>query len=200
VGSASGGAPATGGLPGTAGHANGGNGGAGATGTGGSPGTGGMTGTGGTGTGASGGRGGAGAVIGSGGTGAIGSGGTGATGSGGRPGSGGTSGSGGATAMCDEIANDYRAALPSAQACNTVTGLTVPQCQKMTPASLGCGSTCIIYVQDSTKLSEIQKRWNSLDCQSIIRTCPAVLCVDAKPGNCYASAGSAAASCQNLPK
>lgn len=102
--------------------------------------------------------------------------------------------------MCDALAADYQTALPQARMCNTLTGLTVPQCQDMAASALGCGSNCVIYVQDSTKLAEIQKRWTALDCQSMIRACPAIACIDAKPGNCYASAGSTVAQCQAGPR
>jgi len=90
--------------------------------------------------------------------------------------------------------------MPNARMCNTLTGLTVPQCQMMAASGLGCGSNCIVYVQDNAKLTELQKRWTAMGCQSIIRTCPAIACIDAKPGYCYASSGSIAAQCQSGPK
>jgi hypothetical protein len=178
----------------------------GATASGGAIGSGGRAASGGTsasgGAAATGGRSGSGGVMGTGGT--SGTGGVtasgGATGTGGRAGTGGAPGTGGAAAMCDAIAADYQAQLPSARACNTITGLTVPQCQVMAPSALGCGSNCIIYVQDNEKLTEIQKRWNGAGCPSMIRACPAVACIEAKPGNCYATTTGGAALCQTQPR
>ena len=201
VGTGSGGASSTGGMsaPGTGGLAQSGgapgSGGSGATGSGGRANTGGVPGSGGTGTGASGGRGGTGAT----GTGGTGSGGRANTG--GAPATGGAPGTGGSTASsCDAIAADYQAEIPNARACNTITHITTPQCQVMAPSALGCGNSCIIYVQDNSRLVELNKKWNSNGCPNMIRVCPAIVCVEAKPGYCYASTGSVTAQCQAGPR
>jgi hypothetical protein len=178
-----GGSTSTGGSTGSTG---------GAFGSGGITGSGGRAATGGAGAG-SGGRVGTGGVVGSGG---IGSGGI--VGSGGFIGTGGIVGTGGAggslAATCDALATEYANEMPHAKAC--IIGF-VPQCQTQVPAALGCGMSCVTYVQTATMLNATAASWQAANCASLIRACPQVLCLIAQPGNCAVTTGTTTASCQN---
>lgn len=194
------GEPGTGGMPDGTG---------GVPGSGGATGTGGIRGTGG-GSAASGGRG-TGGRTGFGGAGNIGGGagfkGTGGVlgsgghpGTGGAPASGGNSGSGGGggpdPAKCNQLEADYLKEMPNAKMCTI--GTSVPQCQMMIAASLGCscGNT---YVQTVTTLKEIASKWTSEGCGSINRICPAIACILPQSSTCAASTAGTPPQCQNGP-
>jgi hypothetical protein len=191
-----GGAHATGGAGGD--HATGGSGGAHATGGsgGGEAGSGGHGGTGGN----AGGSTGTGGHAGAGGTGGhAGSGGGGSTGTGGHAGGGGSTGTGGqgghsadGGVTCAELASEYQAALPAAEAC---APNTANQCQTLMPLSLNnCSSTCQHYVTDATTLIAIRAQWTDQGCGSTPVLCPdlAVLCLNpGTAGYCVATDGAA---------
>jgi hypothetical protein len=188
-GGGSGGAHATGGTGGD--HATGGAGGAQATGGGG-----GNQSTGGAG---GGGNAGAGGRAGNGGH--PGTGGGGGTGTGGHAGSGGTSGTGGSAGhsadggvTCAELASEYQAALPAAEAC---TPGTANQCQTLVPLALNiCSNACKHYVTDATTLNAIQAQWTGQGCDqpTALVVCPAIAIACISPGTsgyCVATVGAA---------
>ena len=184
-------------------HATGGAGGAsvtgGAGGTSATGGAGGASATGGAGGGATGGAGG----------GATGGAGGGATGSGGHAGAGGGTGTGGSAGAgghptggqggqavdsgvsCAELASEYGAALPEAEAC---TPGAASQCQQLVSTSLGACS-CQHYVQDATTLNAIRAQWTSQGCAAPVTTAVvicAIACVSpGTAGSCVASDGAA---------
>jgi hypothetical protein len=193
-GGGSGGAHATGGTGGD--HATGGAGGAQATGGGG-----GNQSTGGAGGGAAGSGGNAGAGGRAGNGGHPGTGGGGGTGTGGHAGGGGTSGTGGSAGhsadggvTCAELASEYQAALPAAEAC---TPGTANQCQTLVPLALNiCSNPCKHYVTDATTLNAIQAQWTGQGCAqpTALVFCPAIAIACISPGTsgyCVATVGAA---------
>ncbi len=176
-----GGNPSTGGTGGgSGGHAGAG----GTSGTGGSAGQGGHPGTGGGGTGTGG-------HAGGGGTGSGGHAGAGGTsGTGGSAGQGGHSADGGVT--CAELASEYQAAFPAAEAC---TPATANQCQTLMPLSLNtCSNTCQHYVTDATTLTAIRAQWTDQGCGATPVLCPAIAILCVNPGTagyCVATDGAA---------
>jgi hypothetical protein len=196
-GAGAGGAAGQVGNPGTAGQG-------GAGGTAGAPGHGGKGGSGHAGTG--GGEAGGGGAAGKGGSGAAGAAGSGHGGTGGQAGGAagggaagkggsGTAGSGGGTGgaggdtTCSDLETAYTKALKNAKTCDaTKTG----QCQDLVGSSLACAG-CQTHVNDTTKLTELQKQWTAAGCDTPIRVCPALACVAPDTGVC--SSGTNGDSC-----
>jgi hypothetical protein len=130
------------------------------------------------------------------GTGGAGTGGAGSTGTAGHP-SGGTSGSGGqgggggtgGAASCDDLANQYTAALPAANAC---TVGAAGQCAKSVSGSLSpCFIDCMTYVQTDTALNDLKARWMAAGCNATPQVCPAIACLMPTAGTCAKGDGGA---------
>ena len=124
----------------------------------------------------------------------------GGAGTGGHAGGGGTTtgghgggGHGGQTVdsgvSCAELANEYSAALPAAEAC---TAGAANQCQQLVPITLSVCSGCQHYVTDATTLNAIRTQWTNQGCDQPTGTivCPlaAILCIN--PGTAGACAGA----------
>lgn len=86
-------------------------------------------------------------------------------------GGGGTGGAGGKA--CDALETDYNTALTAAKKC---TPGATNQCQQLVGSSLSCPG-CKQYVNDTTALSAIQTAWDSQNCSSVPRACPAIACI-----------------------
>lgn len=174
------------------------------SGTGGSGGTGGGQ-SGGSGQPGTGGNGGGGHA--SGGVGGGGAGGGGHAGAGGSSGAGGKAATGGhggggqggqtvdSGVSCAELASEYSAALPAAEAC---TPGAANQCQQLVPLSLGICAGCEHYVTDATTLNALRTQWTNQGCNltTALIVCPAVACISpGTAGDCVAVDGSANGVC-----
>jgi hypothetical protein len=172
-------------------------------GTGGSGGTGGGQ-SGGSGQPGTGGNGGGHASGGAAGGGAGGGGHAGAGGSGGAGGKAATGGHGGggqggqtvdSGVSCAELANEYSAALPAAEAC---TPGAANQCQQLVPLSLSICTGCEHYVTDATTLNALRTQWTNQGCNltTALIVCPAIACINpGTAGDCVAVDGSANGVC-----
>ena len=90
---------------------------------------------------------------------------------------------------CAELANEYSAALPAAEAC---TAGAANQCQQLVSISLSVCTGCQHYVTNATTLNAIRTQWTNQGCDQPTGTivCPlaAVLCIN--PGTAGACAGT----------
>ena len=122
---------------------------------------------------------------GAGGGGHAGGGGSSATGGHGGGGQGGQTVDSGVT--CAELANEYSAALPAAEAC---TPGAANQCQQLVPLSLSICTGCQHYVTDATTLNALRTQWTNQGCNltTALIVCPAIACVN--PGTAGACAGT----------
>jgi hypothetical protein len=130
----------------------------------------------------------------SGGSGQTGKGGSGGGGNAGtHGGSGGQAGDGGVS--CAELANEYSAALPAAEAC---TSGAANQCQQLVPLSLSICTGCEHYVTDATTLNALRTQWTNQGCNltTALIVCPAIACINpGTAGDCVAVDGSANGIC-----
>jgi len=115
---------------------------------------------------------------GAGGGGLAGAGGGGATGTGGHAGSAGAGGAGGAA--CAQLESDYSAALTEAKKCDTTNA---NQCQSVVSTSLSCPG-CTTHVNDTSKLNEIETKYEQAACNANPHPCPAIACVFPGTGAC----------------
>jgi hypothetical protein len=131
----------------------------------------------------------------------------GGAGSGGHAGGGGSSATGGhggggqggqavdSGVTCAELANEYSAALPAAEAC---TPGAANQCQQLVPLSLSICTGCEHYVTDATSLNAIRTQWTNQGCNltTALTVCPAIACINpGTAGDCVAGDGSANGVC-----
>ena len=90
---------------------------------------------------------------------------------------------------CAELANEYSAALPAAEAC---TAGAANQCQQLVSISLSVCTGCQHYVTNATTLNALRTQWTNQGCDQPTGTviCPlaAVLCIN--PGTAGACAGT----------
>ncbi|HSY38557.1 MAG TPA: hypothetical protein VLA79_03485, partial [Polyangia bacterium] len=138
----------------------------------------------------------------------------GGAGGGGHAGAGGSSGAGGKAATgghggggqggqtvvdsgvsCAELASEYSAALPAAEAC---TRGAANQCQQLVPLSLSICTGCEHYVNDATTLNALRTQWTNQGCNltTALIVCPAIACISpGTAGDCVAVDGSANGVC-----
>lgn len=132
-------------------------------------------------------------------TGAGGQGGSAGHGSGGQGGAAGhaSGGQGGQSVdsgiSCADLASEYAAATPAAEAC---TPGATNQCQTLMPLTLGICTGCDHYVNDATTLKAIQAQWTAQGCNisTALIACPlaAIACINpGSPGNCIATDSAA---------
>ncbi len=98
---------------------------------------------------------------------------------------------------CAELANEYSAALPAAEACSPGAA---NQCQQLVPIALSICTACQHYVTDATTLNAIRAQWTNQGCNQATGTivCPlaAVLCINpGTAGDCVGTDGSANGIC-----
>jgi len=138
---------------------------------------------------------------GAGGGGHAGAGAGGSSGAGGKAATGGHGGGGqgGQTAdsgvSCAELASEYSAALPAAEAC---TPGAANQCQQLVPLSLSICTGCEHYVTDATTLNALRTQWTNQGCNltTALIVCPAIACISpGTAGDCVAVDGSANGVC-----
>ena len=127
-------------------------------------------------------------------------------GSGGHAGGGGSAtgghgsgGQGGQTVdsgvTCAELATEYSAAVPAAEAC---TPGAANQCQQLVPLSLSICTGCQHYVTDATTLNALRTQWTNQGCNltTALIVCPAIACINpGTAGDCIAVDGSANGVC-----
>jgi Kazal-type serine protease inhibitor domain len=118
------------------------------------------------------------------------------SGTGGHGGNGGTGGAGGMSgASCSDLANQYQAALPEAEACDTNAS---GQCQQSVSTSLSpCNTGCTIYVTDTSTLNAIQASWVQEGCDDVQVACPAIACRQPNGSGCVAGDGGGG-RCQSI--
>ena len=88
---------------------------------------------------------------------------------------------------CAELATEYSAAFPAAEAC---TPGAANQCQQLVPITLGICTGCEHYVTDATTLNAIHTQWTNQGCNltTALIVCPAIACVN--PGTAGACVGT----------
>jgi hypothetical protein len=87
-------------------------------------------------------------------------------------------------AACADLARQYQAAIPAAQACQ----VGAPgQCVLRMPDMLTSCPACSVYVTDTTALSAIQQRWLAGGCGAYPADCPDALCAPAAKTTCTAT-------------
>jgi hypothetical protein len=115
--------------------------------------------------------------------------------SGGTGGAAGTGGAGGG-ASCGDLASEYAAALPAAEACDVNAAGT---CELSVSSSLSpCFSSCMTYVNDATALNAIKAAWLQQKCNDVPVLCPLIACLQPQGGLCVAGDGGAG-RCQSPP-
>jgi hypothetical protein len=113
----------------------------------------------------------------------------GTSGTDGRGGAGGTAGSGGSTvdgglSSCGTLASEYAAVLTGARSC---TAGATGQCAQEVPSFLSiCNSGCTEFVNDSSVLDGIQKKWYAAGCGNTSALCGISACTPATGGTCVA--------------
>jgi len=125
---------------------------------------------------------------GSGGTDGGGTGGGGLAGAGGQagaqPDASGHAGAGGAGGTaCAQLESDYSAALTEAEKCDATQ---TNQCQSVVSISLSCPG-CTTHVNDTSKLTEIETKYEQAGCNANPHPCPAIACVFPGTGACVAT-------------
>jgi hypothetical protein len=96
---------------------------------------------------------------------------------------------------CAELATEYSAALPAAEAC---TPGAANQCQQLVPLSLSICTGCEHYVTDATTLNALRTQWTNQGCNltTALIVCPAIACINpGTAGDCVAVDGSANGVC-----
>ena len=94
-----------------------------------------------------------------------------------------------------ELANEYSAAVPAAEAC---TPGAANQCRQLVPLSLSICTGCEHYVTNATTLNAIRAQWTNQGCNltTALIVCPAVVCINpGTAGDCVAADGSANGVC-----
>jgi hypothetical protein len=121
------------------------------------------------------------------------------------PGTGGTSGAGGSPAAtdaglgsCDTLEAEYEGVLIGAESC---TAGEANQCGQSVPPSLvPCGSACTVYVNDSSILDLIRRKWDDVGCGTGPINCPLLApCPNSGHGGACLPSDAGGSVCSPIP-
>ena len=87
---------------------------------------------------------------------------------------------------CDDLQDQYAAALTAAQGCDTNGSA---QCQQLVSSSLSPCSNCTTYVNDASALGAIEQQWQQAGCGNVAVACPPVACVSPTSATCFPADG-----------
>jgi hypothetical protein len=105
----------------------------------------------------------------------------------GTGGAGGGSSSDGGISDCNQLSQEYAAAIAAAMKCDVGAS---GQCAQQVPSFLSVCGWCPALVNDATELNQIHAAWTQAGCDKAVAVaCPAIDCVLPNSGNCVATDG-----------